>query len=287
MQSVSQIRALLAERGLRPKRSLGQNFLIDQNLIRKLVDAAGVAAGDVVLEVGPGTGTLTEELLARGCRVVASELDDGLADLLEERAEEMARESGGQVRGAGLTVVRGDCLKSKREINPAVLEAIGEGPFSLVANLPYGAATPLLLTLLMDHPRCGVMAVTIQREVADRLLADTGTKEYGLLSVMAQALARVERLATLPPSCFWPAPEVSSAMVVLRRRGADEAITDDPAALRETCERLFASRRKQIGGVLGRDAKLPEGVTPTMRAEELTPGQLVEIGKAARQQSGK
>ncbi len=275
MQTVSQIRAMLDERGLRPKRSLGQNFLIDQNLIRKLVDAAGVGVGDTVLEVGPGTGTLTEELLARGCRVIASELDDALADLLQERAERMVATSG--AAGASLSVVRGDCLKSKREINPAVLEALGDGPFSLVANLPYGAATPLLLTLLTEHSRCGVMAVTIQREVADRLLASPGTKEYGLLTVLAQAMAHVERLATLPPSCFWPAPEVSSAMVVLRRRAAGEALTDDPASLRETCERLFASRRKQIGGVLGREAVLPDGVTPSMRAEELTPEQLVEI----------
>lgn len=275
MQTVSQIRAMLDERGLRPKRSLGQNFLIDQNLIRKLVDAAGVGVGDTVLEVGPGTGTLTEELLARGCRVIASELDDALADLLQERAERMVATSG--AAGASLSVVRGDCLKSKREINPAVQEALGDGPFSLVANLPYGAATPLLLTLLTEHSRCGVMAVTIQREVADRLLASPGTKEYGLLTVLAQAMAHVERLATLPPSCFWPAPEVSSAMVVLRRRAAGEALTDDPASLRETCERLFASRRKQIGGVLGREAVLPDGVTPSMRAEELTPEQLVEI----------
>lgn len=276
MQSLSQIKAMLAERGLRPKRSLGQNFLIDQNLLRKLVDAAGVGEGDVVLEVGPGTGTLTEELLARGCRVVASELDDALADLLEERADEMQRGGAGTGR---LTIVRGDCLASKRRINPALLEALGDGPFSLVANLPYGAATPLLLTLLTEHARCGVMAATIQREVADRLLAPPGTKEYGLLTVLARAMAHIERLATLPPSCFWPAPEVSSAMVLLRRRGPAEALTHDPAALRELCERLFASRRKQIGGVLGRDATLPEGVAPTMRAEELTPEQLIELSE--------
>jgi 16S rRNA (adenine1518-N6/adenine1519-N6)-dimethyltransferase len=279
VQSVSQIKAMLAERGLRPKRSLGQNFLIDQNLLRKLVDAAGVGEGDAVLEVGPGTGTLTEELLARGCRVVASELDDALADLLEERAGEMERAGGGAGR---LTIVRGDCLASKRQVNPALLEALGEGPFSLVANLPYGAATPLLLTLLAEHPRCGVMAVTIQREVADRLLAPPGTKEYGLLTVLARAMAHVERLATLPPSCFWPAPEVSSAMVLLRRRGTAAMLTDDPAALRAICERLFASRRKQIGGVLGREAKLPAGVMPTMRAEELTPEQLIEMSKAGQ-----
>src|SRR4051812_5019410 len=108
MQTLIQIRALLEERGLAPRKSLGQNFLIDQNLIRKLVDASGVGAGDLVLEVGPGTGTLTEELLERGCEVVACELDRGLAELLRERLGANPR----------FTLVEGDCLASKREIAP-------------------------------------------------------------------------------------------------------------------------------------------------------------------------
>src|SRR5262249_17300337 len=151
------------------KRSLGQNFLIDHNLIRKLVDASSVEWEDLVLEVGPGTGTMTEELLARGCRVVACELDDGLADLLHERL-------GGN---EGFTLVHRDCLKGNHPPAPdlvaALMNAHRKAPdtsgqaatrFALVANLPYGAATPLISTLLMDHPQCHTLAITIQREVA-------------------------------------------------------------------------------------------------------------------------
>ena len=268
MQTLTQIKHLLAERGLRPKRSLGQNFLIDHNLLKKLVGAANVSPADTILEVGPGTGALTEELLARGPRVVASELDDALADLLIDRARELPG-------GERLTIVRGDCLKSKRELSPDILQALGDRPFKLVANLPYGAATPLLLTLLTSHTRCTLMAVTIQREVADRICAKPGTKNYGLLSVLAQAIAEVERLATLPSSCFWPAPDVSSAMLLIRRRA--QPLTADTAALRALCERLFATRRKQIGTILGRTAPLPQGVTPTMRPEQLTVEQLIEL----------
>jgi 16S rRNA (adenine1518-N6/adenine1519-N6)-dimethyltransferase len=175
-QTLEEIRATLDAHGCAPKKSLGQNFLIDRNLVSKLVDEAGVNAGDLVLEVGPGTGTLTGELLGRGCAVIACELDDGLADAI-----------GGRF-GAhpAFTLVRGDCLASKRALSPALTETIGGRPFSLVANLPYQAATPLMLTLLAEHPGCGVMAVTIQKEVADRLMAGPGSKVYGSISVVAQ-----------------------------------------------------------------------------------------------------
>jgi 16S rRNA (adenine1518-N6/adenine1519-N6)-dimethyltransferase len=270
VQTLAQIKQLLAERGLSPRKSLGQNFLIDQNLIRKLVDAAGVGAGSLVLEVGPGTGTLTEELLARGCDIVASELDEGLADLLQERF-------GGEAR---FRLVRGDCLASKHELSADVVEALGGRGFVLAANLPYSVATPLMMTLLVDHPRCGGMFVTIQREVADRLLAGPGGKEYGPLAVVAGALCRVERVAVLPPECFWPRPEVHSAMVSLSRLA--EPLTDDPAGLARVCRELFARRRKQIGGVLGKDFPWPAGVQPRMRAEELTAEQFVALSRVGR-----
>jgi 16S rRNA (adenine1518-N6/adenine1519-N6)-dimethyltransferase len=265
---------MLEERGLRPKRSLGQNFLIDHNLLRRLVDAAAVGAGDTVLEVGPGTGTLTEELLARGCRVVACELDDGLAALLRDRASTLHG-------GERLTVVHGDCLASKRALAPEVLQALGNAAttgFALVANLPYGAATPLLSTLLVHHLACRTMAITVQRELGDRLTARPRTKEYGALSVLAQALCECQRIAVLPPQCFWPRPDVTSIMVVLRRRAAP--LTQDAARLSSFCARLFTGRRKQLGSVLGRDTPWPAGVEARMRAEELTVPQIIALGAA-------
>jgi 16S rRNA (adenine1518-N6/adenine1519-N6)-dimethyltransferase len=260
VQTLSEIKDLLASRGLAPTKRLGQNFLVDQNLLRRLVEAAGVGPGDVVLEVGPGTGTLTEELLDRGCEVVACELDRGLADLLRERL-------GGRSAGR-FTLVEGDCLAGKRAVNPEILAAIGGRPFRLVANLPYGAATPLMLTLLVDHPACSAMHVTIQREVADRLRAAPGTKEYGELSIVAQALAELERICLAPPECFWPRPQVTSEMLSVRRRRT--ALTNEPHRLQALCRRLFTKRRKQIGAILGRATPLPPGVPGDMRPENLT-----------------
>ncbi|MGE3109616.1 MAG: 16S rRNA (adenine(1518)-N(6)/adenine(1519)-N(6))-dimethyltransferase RsmA [Phycisphaerales bacterium] len=283
MQTLSQIKELLESRGLSPKRSLGQNFLIDQNLIRKLIDAAGAPAGSLVVEVGPGTGTLTEALLERGYRVIACELDDALAGMLKERA------GAGEVPGAPrLDVVHADCLESKEELSAALREAIGrEGDreFSLIANLPYGAATPLIMTLLLKYPRCKRLAVTIQSEVAERLSAPARTHERGMLSVIAQAMSEVERVATLPRECFWPRPEVTSAMVVMRRRPEGLVSDEDVRPLSEFCKRLFAHRRKQLRGVLGLGAgraggagfEWPEGVGERSRAEELTVPQVLEL----------
>ncbi len=336
MQTLAEIRAMLEARGLRPRHPLGQNFLIDHNLIAKLVDTAGVGAGSVVLEVGPGTGTLTDELLARGCRVVACELDAGLAALLRERYAlvldgsaqsrgkqgstdpQRVREAAGtpalpdpraeaggtpappdpnmhrrdaratdsqggtpappDAKRGSLQLIEGDCLADKHTLAPAIVEAIGEAPFSLVANLPYGAATPLMMTLLIDHPRCTSMFVTLQREVADRLRAKPGTRDYGPLSVLASSLARVSLIATLPPECFWPRPDVTSAMVGLVRR--DDPLTDDPRALAVCCKRLFGQRRKQLGSILGREVAWPSGVEPTARAESLEVEQVIALCRA-------
>lgn len=294
MQSLSHIKSLLESRGLRPKRSLGQNFLIDQNLIRKLVDASGVQPGDVVLEVGPGTGTMTEELLARGCRVVACELDDELAAILAETI-------GHDPANAGrFTLVHRDCLEGKDDLAPELLSAIRasshaagkQGVFHLVANLPYGAATPLMTNLLLDHPECPVLAVTIQREVADRLMAAPGSKDYGALAVIAQAITSVTRVALAPPECFWPRPEVTSAMVLLRR--SSDPLTMDHVGLSAFCRTIFAQRRKQIGSLLANSSAEPidwvsftasppagcVGIVPTLRAEQLTPAQVISLGRA-------
>lgn len=262
MQTLSDIRMLLEQRGLAPRKRLGQNFLLDHNLIRRLVDAAGVGEGDAVLEVGPGTGALTEELLDRGCRVVACELDAGLAGLLRDR-----------LVPRGLLLIEGDCLAGKRSLHPALADALDGGPFTLVANLPYGAATPLMLALL-TRPACRGQFVTIQKEVADRLAASPGTKAYGAISVAAQLLGSVERLATLPPACFWPRPEVTSAMVALRPGPVPMGVDSD--RLVRFCQSLFAGRRKQLGSVLG-DGLWPEGVNRQQRAESLTPPQVLEL----------
>lgn len=272
MQTLAEIKSLLEAHGLSPRHALGQNFLIDKNLIAKLIDSAGVKAGDTVLEVGPGTGTLTEGLLERGCRVVACELDGGLAAMLRERIPSLGF-------GDRFTLIEGDCLETGKRLNSAAAAALGQAPFALVANLPYGAATPLMLNLLIERPACGVMAVTIQREVADRLMAAPGSKDFGTLGVVAQAMAEVSLIATLPRECFWPRPDVTSAMVLVRRRATPA--TSRPAVLAAFCQRVFQQRRKQLGSTLGRGLAWPPGVSATMRAEELSVSQMVALAEIA------
>ena len=269
MQTLAEIRSLLDAYGLSPKKSLGQNFLIDQNLIRSLVEASGVQADDLVLEIGPGTGTMTDELLARGCRVIACELDDGLSELLSARFE---AEAAGRFR-----LIRGDCLANKRSLNQDIEAAIGGGSFRLVANLPYGAASPLMIQLARDA-RCLGQYVTIQREVAERVRASTGTRDYSEMSVLIQACAVPKKLATLPPACFWPRPKVTSEMLAIEPLAAELRLSDERySQLSELCRILFTQRRKQIGSVLGRDVQYPNGIDPDARPETLDREQWLKL----------
>ena len=294
MQTLAEIKALLDERGLSPKKTLGQNFLTDHNLIRKLTDAAKLSPGDLVLEVGPGTGTLTEHLLEQGCVVVACELDDRLAELNRERLGPRYPDT--------FTLVHADCLASKRALNPELLEALetrlreqergadnggGGGAFTLVANLPYACATPLLLALLTRHPECRSMHVTIQKEVAERLGATpANASAYGSISVVAQALATVTPIATLPRECFWPRPDVTSAMISVVR-DPDPIAGPDPSfwpVFADCVQNLFQTRRKQLSSSLKRMgvslSDYPTGIEPTDRPETLHPDRFVALARA-------
>lgn len=266
---VAELRRIFEERGLAPRKSLGQNFLIDGNLIDKLIDASGAEAGDLVLEVGPGAGALTERLLDRGMEVVACELDDGLAGLVTDRFDSY---------GEQFRLIRGDCLASKREMNPEIVEALKGRSYRLIANLPYGAATPLIMTLLLQHHHCESLWVTIQKEVADRLLASPGGRDYGELSIVAQSIASVQRIASVPPSCFWPAPKVVSAMVGLTRKASPRSA--NPVELQVLARRLFMRRRKQLQSILKGEVAFdqwPSDVNPTARPESLTIEQLESL----------
>ncbi|MBO6514206.1 MAG: ribosomal RNA small subunit methyltransferase A [Phycisphaerales bacterium] len=270
MQSLTRIKELLEMAGHGPKKALGQNFLIDQNLINKLIDASGVGAGDLVLEIGPGTGALTVGLLERGCRVIACELDTDLARVL--------RETLGAEYPDLLTIIEGDCLAGKKALNSEVASAIGDEGFCMVANLPYHAATPVMMTLMTRHGNCRGMYVTIQREVVDRFAAGSGSKTYGMISVVAQCLGEVRMIAKLKPGCFWPAPGVESAMMGWTRDvglvgGADPGWW---VQMSELAQSLFQSRRKKLGGVVkkmvdGGEVAWPDGVSGDDRVDSLDP----------------
>ena len=258
---------MLAARGLSPLHRLGQNFLHDHNILRKLVDASGVKEGDLVVEIGPGTGTLTEELLHRGCRVIVCELDSGLADIIDERI------------GQQVELIRGDCLQQKK-LNPEVVDAIGDDKWTLVSNLPYQIASPLIIELLANHPLCNGQFITIQYEVALRLLSKVDGKEWGVLSILAQRLADIAIITKVPNSCFWPKPKIQSACISVIPK--DNINRENASDFAKFVTSLFSKRRKQIGSIVGRSIQWPEGVTDDVRPSTLTIHQLEALMEVVR-----
>lgn len=269
MQTQSDIRAILAARGLSPKHRFGQNFLVDHNLLRKLVDASGIGPDSLVVEIGPGTGTMSEEILARGSELVAIELDRDLAAHLREHFAANPR----------FTLLEGDCLDGKRALNADALARLAGRPFTLVANLPYQAASPVM-AICATMPQCLGQYVTIQREVGDRLRAQPNSGEYGPLTIIVQAFCEVEQIAVLPPGCFWPSPDVTSAMLALRPRATPSIPHAEADAFGSFVHTLFSKRRKQLGAILGRARAWPEGIDPTARPESLAIADLARLWRA-------
>ncbi len=290
-QTLSYLRRRFEASGIRPKTDLGQNFLIDLNLLGVLVEVGKVDRQDVVLEVGTGTGALTSMLSERAGRVVSVEVDGDLHALAGETL-------------AGVENVRllhQDALKNKNKLHPellAVLEeelaALPDARFKLVANLPYHIATPLITNLLtLDRPP-DLMAITIQKELADRMIARPRSKDYGSLSLWVQSQCRVKIARTLPPSVFWPRPKVTSAIVRLQFDPALRAQIFDREFFHLFVRRLFLHRRKflraQVLSTLGRKASkeavdrvLAElNLEPQQRAEELTLETILALAKACR-----
>jgi 16S rRNA (adenine1518-N6/adenine1519-N6)-dimethyltransferase len=231
-QTKSQIQALLSQADTAPRHRFGQNFMVDQNLVRTVAAAAMIEAGDHLLEVGPGTGTLTEELLASpAADVTAVEIDRDLAGMLREKFADQPR----------FRLIEGDALASKHELNAELSGALGQGRTKLVANLPYNIASPLVIELLIAG--VDVLAFTVQKEVADRLRANAGDDAYGPLTVMVQMLAKVEVLRTLPPQAFWPAPKIDSALVRMTRA---DSLGSSANEFSRFVHQVFSFRRKTL-----------------------------------------
>jgi 16S rRNA (adenine1518-N6/adenine1519-N6)-dimethyltransferase len=276
-QTLSEIRRLLAEAGIAPRKRHGQNFLIDLNLMRRIVAAANLRPDDVVLEVGCGTGSLTEMVLEPGCDVVGVEIDEGLQGILFERLGSNPK----------FHLVRDDILSSKNEVNPAVADQVravaGSGrPVKLVANLPYDVATPLLIELLCGPLEFARMVVTVQQEVGMRLAAETNTQDYGPVSVVAQRLAEVRLGQRLPPQVFWPQPKVDSVTAELTPR--NEVSLEERRSFRDFVRAGFAHRRKMLRafaksweGVDGASLLRAAGVSEQRRPQELTMHEWVRL----------
>lgn len=228
------IRRLAKELEFRPRKSLGQNFVHDANTVRRIVSVSGIGRADHVLEVGPGLGSLTLVLLDRGATVTAVEIDPVLAGRLPQTVGEHSHSE-----AARLTVLNRDVLNLGRD-------ELATGPTALVANLPYNVAVPALLHLLAEFPSIATVTVMVQAEVAERLAAEPGGKEYGMPSVKVRFFGRVRRCGTVSPTVFWPVPRVYSGLVRIDRYDTAPWPTDD-AFRRQVFELVdiaFAQRRK-------------------------------------------
>ncbi|WP_330228471.1 16S rRNA (adenine(1518)-N(6)/adenine(1519)-N(6))-dimethyltransferase RsmA [Nocardia sp. NBC_00508] len=276
----AEVRVLAERLGIRPTKQLGQNFVHDANTVRRIVAAAGVGRPDMVLEVGPGLGSLTLALLDVVDSVVAVEIDPVLARHLPvtvaDRAPELA---------ARLSVVEADALRVTAADLPAV-------PTALVANLPYNVAVPVLLHLLAELPSIAVALVMVQAEVADRLAAEPGSRTYGVPSVKAGFFGTVRRAGAVGTQVFWPVPRVESGLVRIERFAQPPWPMDAEHRRRvfAVIDAAFAQRRKTLRAALATWAGSPAeaerrllaaGISPTARGETLDTAAFVRLAAQA------
>ena len=294
MQTKQHIQQLLAGAGVRPNKRLGQNFLIDLNLMKLLVSTAGLGRGDVVLVVGTGTGALTEAIAEAAGRVVSVEFDETLGGI-----------AAGELGGAdNVELIGGDVLENKstlnREVVGALERAVAEsgGRMVLVANLPYNIATPLMINLMVlgrERFVCEGMYVTVQREVAQRMAAGPGCGSYGLLGILMAALGEVRIIRKLGPSVFWPVPQVDSAMVSFKLDAEKAGRIEDVGLFRDVAALFMAHRRKMLKGCVksasgrlaeigGWDDLFAEAcIDPHCRGEELTAENYISLSNLCKE----
>jgi 16S rRNA (adenine1518-N6/adenine1519-N6)-dimethyltransferase len=288
-QTQSYLRDLFQCNRLHPKNKLGQNFLIDLNLVDFIVHSADLTRADLALEIGSGTGSLTAKLAEAAGSVLSVEIDPAFHALAMETAH----------GHDNVCLLNADALKNKNQMNPDVLAHLEElkekyrpQRVKLVANLPYAVATPVITNLLIAQVPLERMVVTVQWEIAEKLIARPSTKEYGALAVLVQSLADVEILRKLPPSVFWPRPHVESGIVRVQPNAEKRRQVADVQRLRYFLRDLYSHRRKNLRGglisVTGHqhekaivDAKLAElGYTGTERAEQLSIEQHLQLCEA-------
>jgi 16S rRNA (adenine1518-N6/adenine1519-N6)-dimethyltransferase len=308
MQTKRQIQELLTAAGVLPNRRLGQHFLVDLNLMRLLVDSAQIGRDDVVLEIGTGTGSLTEALTEQAGHVVTVELDPTLAKIAQSRL----------AQADNVQIVNADVLSGKGTLNPAVTDAVtkaqtrltAKGPqgpkgperqastggrLLLVSNLPYDVASPVMIHLVKGPVRADAMFVTVQKEVADRMTARPGGRDYGTLSIFLQATGEVELIRVLKPSVFWPPPGVDSAVVHYRRDAVRSSRIEDMDLFNRVVALFIGHRRKMLRACIkqappelgGRDFWPTiferNAIDATRRPQELSADQYVDLANSCHQ----
>ena len=269
----AEIRQLAADLGLRPTKTLGQNFVHDANTVRRIVRAADLDPADVVVEVGPGLGSLTLGLLPAAATVYAVEIDPTLAAALPATAARHAPD-----HTAKLHVIAADALR----VRPADFPS---PPTALVANLPYNVAVPVLLHLLAILPSLRPGLVMVQKEVADRLTAAPGSRVYGIPTAKLAWYADARQAGRVPPAVFWPVPQVDSGLVAFTRRDPPPGDRDATFAV---VDAAFAQRRKTLRAALAPWAGSPDraatavcaaGIDPSVRGEALTVAQFAAVAQ--------
>lgn len=272
----TKVRQLAASIDLRPAKQRGQNYVVDANTVRRIVTRSGIGVGDVVLEVGPGLGSLTLGLLETGAEVTAIEIEESCAQLLPHTVAELQPGNAKQLR-----VVNADALQ--------VNELPGPPPTAVVANLPYNVSVPVLIHLFEAFGTWTKGLVMVQLEVADRLVAAPGSKVYGVPSVKLAWFAEAARVGTVPPTVFWPVPNVDSGLVSLTRR-EPPITTVSRQQVFSLIDAAFAQRRKMLRAALApifgssvraSDAIAAAGVDPTVRGEVLDIKDFVRIAEQA------
>ena len=294
-QTLSFLIRRFKEAGIRPHTKFGQNFLIDLNLLRVLADAAELSPDDVVLEVGTGTGSLTTLMAARAAAVVTVEIDPQMYQLASEEL----------IAFDNVVQLHADALKNKNCFNPDVLAVVDKAlaaeasrRWKLVANLPYNVATPILTNLLALDRSPTTMVVTIQNELADRIVAVPRTKDYGALSIWMQSQCDVEIVRRMPPEVFWPRPKVTSAILRITLNETKRARIADRAYFHQFVRSMFFHRRKflrsellsaykkrfekpQVDAIL--EAMQFKG---TVRAEELSVEDMMKLCQLCQTEAG-
>ncbi|HHV46236.1 MAG TPA: 16S rRNA (adenine(1518)-N(6)/adenine(1519)-N(6))-dimethyltransferase RsmA [Tissierellia bacterium] len=276
LYSPKYIREILDRFGFRFSKSLGQNFLIDGNIVRNIVKGANISKDDYVLEIGPGIGTLTEELAINAKKVVSVELDKKLLPILEYTLSKYDN----------VEIVNGDILKI--DIKGLIDEKLGGGPVKVVANLPYYVTTPIIARLIEDDLNIESITVMVQKEVADRMVAGPGNKQYGSLTVFVNFYSEPRILLTVPKTVFMPQPKVDSAVI---RLNIKENNTDvDRKLFFKVVKAAFSQRRKTIlNSLSNKDLGLDKektkeilekcNISPNERAENLKIEDFIKISK--------
>lgn len=259
------------------QKKFGQNFLVDTHVLEKIIDAAGVTKDDMVLEIGPGIGTMTQYLAENAKQVVAVEIDSKLIPILEETLKEYQN----------ITVINDDILKI--DIGQLAKDYNRDRPIKVVANLPYYITTPIIMGLFESNVPIDNITVMVQKEVADRMQVGPGTKDYGALSLAVQYYAQPYIVANVPPNCFIPRPNVGSAVIRLTRHQSPPVQAADPGLMFKLIRASFNQRRKTLQNGLNNSPEIcfskeqiieaiqSLGVSPTVRGEALTLEQFARL----------